>query len=234
MIRFQGVTKLYPGRKALDDVSFTISPGDFIFLTGPSGAGKTTLLKMIFRADTPSEGQVIVRGRNVASLPPRKVPFLRRSIGVVFQEFRLIPRKTIFENVDYLPRILGLSLPQRKRVAFETLKRVGLAHRMADFPRQLSGGEQQRLAIARALMNDPEILIADEPTGNLDPALSTEIFQLFREINLRGTTVMIATHDPEAMRRISARIIHLENGKLISDHRQTLPGGDEDLEGNPE
>ncbi|MCM2268520.1 MAG: cell division ATP-binding protein FtsE [Thermoanaerobaculia bacterium] len=225
MIRFFNVTKRYPsGQLALDDLSFAIEKGELCFLTGGSGAGKTTLLRLIFREETPSEGQILVNGRNVAALPRGKVPFLRRTIGVVFQNFRLIDRRTVFENVAYLPRILGLEAGKQKRVAYEALRRVGLAHRMNAFPWQLSGGEQQRVAIARALINEPEILIADEPTGNLDPDLSREIVRLFLEIHRRGTTVIFATHDRQLIERVGHRALILARGRLIEDRR--LPPGE--------
>jgi len=224
MIRFFNVSKRYPsGQVALDDLSFAIEKGELCFLTGGSGAGKTTLLRLIFREETPTAGQILVNGRNVAALPRGKVPFLRRSIGVVFQNFRLIDRKTVFENVSYLPRILGLEAGKQKRVAYEALRRVGLAHRMAAFPWQLSGGEQQRVAIARALVNEPEILIADEPTGNLDPDLSREIVKLFLEIHRRGTTVIFATHDRQLIERVGHRALVLARGQLVEDRR--LPPG---------
>ena len=218
MIQFFHVTKRYPsGQAALADVSFEIAKGQFVFLTGPSGAGKTTLLRLIFRQEDPSEGQIVVNGRNVGTVPRSKIPYLRRTIGVVFQDFRLIERKTVSENVTYLPRILGLGRPQQRRMAFEALRRVGLAHRLNAFPRQLSGGEKQRVAIARALMADPEILIADEPTGNLDPDLALEILALFREVHLRGTTVIFATHDRELIRRGGHRVLALTQGRLSAD-----------------
>lgn len=205
------------GQVGLDDVSFEIARGEMVFLTGSSGAGKTTLLKLIFREDTPSQGQIVVNGRNVSSMPRGKIPFLRRAIGVVFQDFRLIARKTVFENVSYLPRILGLEKEQQRRLAYETLRRVGLAHRMNAFPPQLSGGEKQRVAIARALINDPEILLADEPTGNLDPDLSREIIDLFVDLNLRGTTVLLATHDRALIDRLGRRVVTLDHGRVIGD-----------------
>lgn len=221
MIRFFNVSKRYgDNRVALDDVSFVVNRGELVFLTGPSGAGKSTLLKLIFREEVPSEGQILVNGRNVASLPPTKVPYLRRSIGVVFQDFRLIPRRTVFENVSYLPRVLGMQREQQRRMVLATLKRVGLAHRADDFPLQLSGGEQQRVAIARAIVNEPELLLADEPTGNLDPDLAEEISRLFLEISLRGTTVLLATHNPELVERLERRVLRLEGGRVVSD----LPG----------
>jgi cell division transport system ATP-binding protein len=220
MIQFFHVTKKYPGGQlALDDVSFEIGRGDFIFLTGASGAGKSTLLKMIYRGTVPSSGQIVVNGRNVSSLPRKKVPYLRRTVGVVFQEFRLIDRKTVYENVSFLPRVLGMGPRERKRLAYLTLKRVGLAHRMFHFPPNLSGGEKQRVAIARALINEPEILIADEPTGNLDPQLSSEILSLFSEINRRGTTVLVATHDTNIIDSLGGRVLVLDKGELVQDKR---------------
>lgn len=202
---------------ALREVTFALARGDFAFLQGSSGAGKTTLLKLIYRELEPTTGQIIVNGRNVSSIPRKKVPYLRRTIGVVFQDFRLIPRRTILENVGYLPQILGMGLKERKQLAYRTLRRVGLAHRMNAYPVQLSGGEQQRVAIARALINQPEIVIADEPTGNLDPDLSWEIMRLFAEINRKGTTVLLATHEPSFVRAIGGRVLSLHQGRLV-DH----------------
>jgi cell division transport system ATP-binding protein len=218
VIQFFHVSKRYPtGQVGLDDVSFEVPRGQFVLLSGASGAGKSTLLKLVFREDVPSSGQIVVHGRNVGSLPPRKVPYLRRSIGVVFQEFRLIPRKTVYENVSYLPRILGVAAGERRRIAYQALRRVGLAHRLSAFPLELSGGEKQRVAIARALVNEPEILLADEPTGNLDPDLSREIFELLLDINRRGTTVLLATHDRDAIERLGKRVLVLERGRLVAD-----------------
>jgi len=218
LIQFFHVGKKYPGgRVALEDVSFTAAKGEFLFLTGASGAGKTTLLKLIFREETASDGQIIVGGRNVGSLPRAKVPFLRRSIGVVFQDFKLVGRKTVFENVSYLPKILGLGREVQKRKAYEALRRVGLAHRMNAFPPELSGGEKQRVAIARSLIHEPEILLADEPTGNLDPDLSAEILELLLEIHRRGTTVLLATHDRDLIRRAHRRVLTLDRGHLVAD-----------------
>ena len=223
MIELFNVTKRYPGAQiGLDDVSLKIDKGELVFLTGPSGAGKTTFLKLIYREEIPTAGQILVNGRNVSSLPPAKIPYLRRTIGVVFQNFRLIPRKTVFENVSYLPRILGHDAKEQKRQAFETLRLVGLAHRMNAFPMQLSGGEQQRVAVARAIINDPTILLADEPTGNLDPDLSEEILRLILKINLQGTTVIFATHDRELIRRVGRRVLTLHQGRLVDDRE--LPG----------
>ena len=218
MIQFFHVGKRYPGgQSALHDVTFEIPRGQFVFLTGSSGAGKTTLLRLIFREEIPSDGQILVNGRNVSSIPLSKIPYLRRTIGVVFQDFRLIARKTVFENVTYLPRILGVDTNSQKRMAYHALRRVGLAHRLNAFPPELSGGEQQRVAIARALINEPEILIADEPTGNLDPELSWEILKLLLEVNLKGTTVILATHDRETIHRVGRRVLTLDRGQLAGD-----------------
>ena len=223
MIQFFRVSKRFPGgQSALEDVSFDIARGQFVFLTGASGAGKTTLLRLIFREEVPTDGQIVVNGRNVASVPASKIPYLRRTIGVVFQDFRLIGRKTVFENVSYLPRVLGMDIRHQKQLAYHALRRVGLAHRLSAFPPQLSGGEQQRVAIARALINEPEILIADEPTGNLDPDLSREILRLFLAVNLRGTTVVLATHDRDTIQRIGRRVLTLDRGRLVAD--QTIEG----------
>ena len=215
MIDVQRVSKTYArGVYALRDLSLHIGKGDFVFLTGPSGAGKSTLLRLLLRRDVPSEGQLIVGGRNLAELTPRQVQAYRRSIGFVFQDFKLLQNKTVLDNVAFVPRVLGMPLPQQQRRTFQVLKWVGLQHRMAAYPQELSGGEQQRIAIARALVNDPVIILADEPTGNLDPDLSLEIMNLFREINARGTTVLVATHDRELIRRVGRRSVTLEHGQI--------------------
>ncbi len=235
MIELFGVSKRYPGGQiGLDDVTLRIDKGQMVFLTGPSGAGKSTFLKMIYCEEVPSKGSILVNGRNVSSLPRGKVPFLRRTIGVVFQGFRLIPRKTVFENVCYLPRILGLGIKEQKKLAYETLRQVGLAHRLNAFPMQLSGGEQQRVAIARALINRPEILLADEPTGNLDPELSDEILRLLLDINCRGTTVVFATHNRELIDRIGRRVLTLDKGRLVDDCELTAePAGSDETDSIP-
>jgi cell division transport system ATP-binding protein len=204
-------------RHALADVSFTIHKGEFVFLTGPSGAGKTTLLRLLFRDELPSEGQIIVNGRNIVARPNSKLPYFRRTVGIVFQDFKLIGRKTVFENLAFVQNILGTPSQEQKRRAYQVLKQVGLHYRMNAYPSELSGGEQQRVAIARALVNEPQLLLADEPTGNLDPALSAEIMQLFAEINLRGTVVLIATHDVELIRRMGKRVLTLDHGRLRED-----------------
>ena len=216
MIESYHVSKLYKrGVYALRDLSLTVSKGEFMFLTGPSGAGKSTLLRLLLRAELPSEGELKVLGRDLKTLRPSQVQTFRRSIGFVFQDFRLISRFTVFENIAFVMRVLGLPLATQQRKTFQVLKWVGLQHRMHAFPEELSGGEQQRIAIARALVNDPQLVLADEPTGNLDPDLSLEIMNLFREINARGTTVVVATHDRELIRRVGRRSITLEQGRLV-------------------
>jgi len=201
---------------ALSDITLHVDKGEFCFLTGPSGAGKTTFLKLVFREELPSQGQILVGGRNITAIPPRQIPALRRSIGVVFQDFKLLKRKTILENVAFVLKILAVPPKEQKRRAFAALKAVGLHHKMHAYPMQLSGGEQQRVAIARALINEPMLLLADEPTGNLDPDMAHEIMGLFQEVNARGTTVMVATHDPEMIARLGKRVIALEKGRLLS------------------
>ena len=219
MIRFDQVTKTYAGttRPALNSVSLEVLKGEFVFLVGASGSGKSSFLRLVLKEERPSKGKIHVLGQELNTLASRKVPYFRRNLGVVFQDFRLIARKTIFENVTYLPRVLGVPLAEQKKLAYQALRRVGLAHRLNAFPPELSGGEQQRVAIARALINDPEILIADEPTGNLDPDLSWEILRLFLEVNLRGTTVILATHDRDTIQRVGRRVITLDRGSVLSD-----------------
>ena len=218
MIRFFSVSLSYPGGTlALANLSFHIRPGEFALLRGPSGAGKTSLLKLIFREEILDSGRILVNGRNVSSLPRGKIPYLRRTMGVVFQDFRLIDRKTILENVVYLPMVLGMDSAEQRRLGERALGSVGLGDRLGAFPDELSGGEKQRVAIARAIVNRPEILIADEPTGNLDPELSQDIFRLFREIHRQGTTVLVATHDPALQPPADRHILTLDRGALVSD-----------------
>ena len=217
MIETHHLSKLYSrGVYALRDLSLTIDKGEFVFLTGPSGAGKSTLLRLLLREELPSEGRAQGRRPQPARrCAPSQVQAYRRSVGFVFQDFRLIPRKTVFENVAFVLRVLGVPLAQQQRKTFQVLKWVGLQHRMNALPEELSGGEQQRIAIARALVNDPQLILADEPTGNLDPDLSLEIMNLFREINARGTTVVVATHDRELIRRVGRRAITLDHGRVV-------------------
>jgi cell division transport system ATP-binding protein len=216
LIETHHLSKLYNrGVYALRDLSLTIDKGEFMFLTGPSGAGKSTLLRLLLREDLPSEGQLKVAGRDLKALGPSEVQSYRRTIGFVFQDFRLIPRFTVFQNVAFVMRVLGVAVAVQQRKTFQVLKWVGLQHRMNAHPEELSGGEQQRIAIARALVNDPQLVLADEPTGNLDPDLSLEIMNLFREINARGTTVVVATHDRELIRRVGRRSITLDHGRVV-------------------
>jgi cell division transport system ATP-binding protein len=221
VIRFYGVSKKYEGDvTALHDVSLEVERGEFVFITGGSGAGKTTLLRLMLRQETPSTGQVIVNGRNVGVLPTGKVPDLRREIGVVFQDFKLIPRKTALDNVAYVLNVAGYSRTERRRRAYNALRSVGLSHRLSALPRVLSGGEQQRVAVARAVVNEPTLLLADEPTGNLDPDLAVEMMRMFREINARGTTVVVATHDRDLIQRMQRRTLILHHGRLVDDGRE--------------
>jgi cell division transport system ATP-binding protein len=210
------LSKLYNrGVYALRDLSITIDKGEFLFLTGPSGAGKSTFLKLLLREDLPSNGELTVMGRDLRTLKPAQVQSYRRGVGFVFQDFRLVPRFTVFENVAFVMRVLGLPMATQQRKTFQVLKWVGLQHRMNAYPEELSGGEQQRIAIARALVNDPQLVLADEPTGNLDPDLSLEIMNLFREVNARGTTVVVATHDRELIRRVGRRSVTLDHGQIV-------------------
>ena len=216
MIEAHHLSKLYGrGVYALRDLSLTIDKGDFVFLTGPSGAGKSTFLRLLLREDLPNEGVLTVGGRDLESLGGAQTQSYRRTVGFVFQDFRLIPRFTVFQNVTFVMRVLGVAIPVQQRKTFQVLKWVGLQHRMNAYPEELSGGEQQRVAIARALVNDPQLILADEPTGNLDPDLALEIMNLFREINARGTTVVVATHDRELIRRVGRRAITLDHGRMV-------------------
>jgi cell division transport system ATP-binding protein len=216
VIRFYGVSKTYQGDvTAVHDVHLEVERGEFVFITGPSGAGKTTLLRLMLRQELPSSGQILVDGRNVGALPASKVPDLRRRIGVVFQDFKLIRRKSVLENVAYVLNVAAVPRREQRRRAYDALRAVGLGHRMAALPPALSGGEQQRVAIARAVVNQPALLLADEPTGNLDPDLALEIMRLFAEINARGTTVVVATHDREMIRRMQRRTLTLQHGRVV-------------------
>ena len=216
MIQLYNVTKSYGGKTpALDEVSLTINKGEFVYLTGPSGAGKTTLLKILFRWETVDRGQVLVHGFNVSKLQEDKLYQVRRKIGVVFQDYKLLPRKTVFENVAFAQEIIGSNRKTIRSRTWDALKDVGLTKKRNAYPPELSGGEQQRVAIARALVNSPVILLADEPTGNLDQTISREILQLFEEAHQRGVTVVIATHNQDILQAGKHPVITLNRGKVI-------------------
>jgi cell division transport system ATP-binding protein len=216
VIETHHLSKLYSrGLYALQDLSLTVEKGEFVFLTGPSGAGKSTLLRLLLVQDRPTEGELFVNGHDLTSLSRGDVQEYRRGIGFIFQDFKLIPTRTVFENVAFVLEVLGVPGGQQRRRAFQVLKWVGLQHRINAYPRDLSGGEQQRIAIARALVNDPALVLADEPTGNLDPDLSLEIMNLLREVNAGGTTVVVATHDRELIRLVGRRTITLDQGRVV-------------------
>ena len=216
MIETHHLSKLYSrGLYALQDLSLNVDKGEFVFLTGPSGAGKSTLLRLLLAQERPSEGDIRVNGHDLTRLSRGDIQEYRRGIGFIFQDFKLIPSRTVFENVAFVLQVLGVPASQQRRRAFQVLKWVGLQHRINAYPRDLSGGEQQRIAIARALVNDPALVLADEPTGNLDPDLSLEIMNLLREINAGGTTVLVATHDRELIRLVGRRTITLDQGRVV-------------------
>jgi cell division transport system ATP-binding protein len=215
MIELYHVSKSYQGRPALHDVTLKIEKGEFVYLSGASGAGKTTLLRMIFRAERPDEGHILVNNRNLTELKERAVPYLRRSMGIIFQDFRLLQRKTVFENVAVTLKVVGLSEGLLRRKVFEALRLVGLDGVPKALPSALSAGEQQRVCLARAIVNDPLILLADEPTSNLDAVLSAEILNLLKAVNLRGTTVVVATHNPNLVGRLNRRMIVLQHGRVM-------------------
>ncbi|MBO5060399.1 MAG: cell division ATP-binding protein FtsE [Clostridia bacterium] len=219
MIEFVNVTKQFEdaGNIALENASFKIENGEFVFLVGSSGAGKTTITKLIMRETNVSEGQVFLDGIDVTALPDKEIPFLRRKMGVVFQDFRLLEDRTVYENVEFAMRVVGASRREiRKRVP-EVLSEVGLNYKAKMYPRQLSGGEQQRVALARALANHPLILIADEPTGNLNPKTAMEIMDIFEEINRMGTTIIMATHAKDIVDVMKKRVIEIQDGHLVRD-----------------
>jgi cell division transport system ATP-binding protein len=216
VIETRRLSKVYSrGLYALRDLTLNVEKAEFVFLTGPSGAGKSTFLRLLLMQERPSEGEVFVNGHNLAMLSRREIQEYRRGIGFVFQDFKLIPSRTVLENISFVPEVLGVPAAHQRRRAFQVLKWVGLQHRMNAYPKDLSGGEQQRIAIARALVNDPALLIADEPTGNLDPDLSLEIMNLLREINAGGTTVLVATHDRELIRLVGRRTVTLDQGRVV-------------------
>src|SRR5258706_1791172 len=221
MIVFEGVTKVYePDVTALDDVSFVIEKGDFVFVVGASGSGKSTLVKLLLKEIEPSNGRIIVGGRDLGRLKHSKVPLLRRNVGCVFQDFKLLPSRSAAENVAYALKVQGESRAMIRRNVPEVMNMVGLAHKMNSFPDELSGGEQQRVSIARAVVNHPPLLVCDEPTGNLDPDTSIGIMQLLYRINRAGTTILMVTHDREMVDKMRKRVIALEDGRLARDERR--------------
>lgn len=216
MIQMFHVSKSYEGgTPALTDITLKVPKGEFLFITGPSGAGKSTLLKIMFGSEAPTQGQIIIDGRNYSKIPEREIPHLRRRIGFVFQDFKLLPNKSVFDNVALSLKIMGVGPSEIKKRVSRMLSYVRLQHRANFKPLSLSGGEQQRVAIARALVKEPAIILADEPTGNLDPALSLETIELFKEVNNRGTTVVIATHDQGLIEKYGRRTFHIEGGRAI-------------------
>lgn len=221
MIRFENVTKVYPRstRAALDDVGLDIERGEFVFVVGPSGSGKSTMLRLVLREELPTSGKVLVAGQNLGSMSARQVPRMRREMGAVFQDFRLLPGKTVHQNVAFALQVIGKPGHVIRQLVPETLEMVGLEGMGSRLPHELSGGEQQRVAIARAVVNKPAILLCDEPTGNLDPRISLEIVHLLGRINRTGTTVVMATHDEEIVNDLRKRVIQLEAGRLVRDER---------------
>jgi cell division transport system ATP-binding protein len=221
MIVFEDVHKVYePNVVALDGVSFTIEKGEFVFVVGPSGSGKSTVVRLLLKELEPTSGRIVVGGRDLGRLKRSKVPLLRRNLGCVFQDFKLLPNRTASENIGYALRVQGESNAQIRRKVPEVLNLVGLAHKMNSRPEELSGGEQQRVSIARAMVNHPPLLVCDEPTGNLDPDTSVGIMQLLYRINRTGTTILMVTHDREMVDKMRKRVIALEHGKLVRDERR--------------
>lgn len=234
MIEFRNVSKTYSTgvqTHALKNVNLSIDKGEFVFIVGPSGAGKSTFLKLIMHEESPSSGRIIVNGRNLTSMKRREVPYLRRTMGIVFQDFRLIDKMTVFDNVAFAMRVTGASESTVKKRVPYILELVGLKHKANSRPSELSGGEQQRVSLARALVNNPSMIIADEPTGNIDPELSYEIMDLLHEINKKGTTVIVVTHEHELVSMFEGRVIQIEGGQIISDSSASdEPSGDYDID----
>ncbi len=221
LIRLQNVSKTYSnGARALIDVTLKIKKGEFVFLVGPSGAGKSTLTKLLYREEIPNRGQVILGGKNVVRMRPRDVPYLRRKIGMVFQDFRLLTKKTVAENVSFALDVIGAPNREIKRAVPAVLGLVGLSKKADAFPEHLSGGEQQRVCVARAIVNNPVLLIADEPTGNLDPQTSWELMKLFTAINRRGTSIIMATHAWDIVDQMKKRVIEMSGGRIVRDEEE--------------
>lgn len=225
LIELIGVSKIYQGRTAaLKDVNLKIEKGEFVFIVGPSGAGKSTFIKLLLREEVPTEGEVLVNGVNTTNLKKNEIPFFRRKIGVVFQDFRLLQNRTVFENVAFAMQVIGAHPKDIRRQVPNVLSLVGLGGRMRAFPNQLSGGEQQRVSIARALVNSPSVLIADEPTGNLDPDTSWDIMRLINDINQIGTTVVMATHAKDIVNGMKKRVIAIDGGTIVRDDKKGVYG----------
>lgn len=223
MIRVKNVRKMYAnGFVALDGIDLHISRNEFVYLVGQSGAGKSTLLNMLYKAETPTSGDIYIDNISLSSLAPKQIPYLRRSIGVIFQDYKLLPRRTVYENVAFALRVMHFSRSRIRRQVTQVLELVGLQQKMHHYPSELSGGEQQRICIARAIVNNPPVLLADEPTGSLDPDTSWEIMQLLSKINARQTTVIVATHNKAIVDDIRKRVVAVENGRIIRDEQLGL------------
>ena len=217
MIHFQDVTKNYDNQTALKDISFSVDKGEMIFLTGPSGSGKSTLLKLIYLAEKADNGEITIADWELSRLKESGIPFVRRNIGIIFQDFRLLENRTVFENIALALRIRGIGEKETKIRVYDTLKTVNLRHKSDAYPKALSGGEQQRVVIARAIVSDPTILLADEPTGNLDPDTAQGVAKIFKDVHARGTTIIIATHNREMYRNTGKRVLQLDSGNLIGE-----------------
>jgi len=227
MIEMQDVYKTYPnGVVALNGVNVRIKQGEFVYVVGPSGAGKSTFIKMMYREEKPTSGSIMINGVNLAKIKDSKVPLLRRNIGVVFQDFKLLPTLNVYENVAFALEVIEESPKVIRKKVMEVLDLVGLKHKVRSYPNELSGGEQQRVSIARSIVNSPKIVIADEPTGNLDPETSWDIMELFEKINDRGTTIVMATHNKEIVNATRRRVIAIENGKIVRDEAKGEYGYD--------
>lgn len=225
MLWMSDVSKVYEGGSvALQDVNVHIEPGEFVFVVGPSGAGKSTFIKMLFREVIPSTGSIFVNGTNILELGPKEIPYMRRQLGIIFQDYRLLPDRTVYENVAFAMEVIEAPHRKIKRRVLNVLDLVGLRSRCNSYPNELSGGEQQRIAIARAIVNDPLLVIADEPTGNLDPETSWDIMEIFKEINETGTTIVMATHDKEIVDAMGKRVIAIENGHIVRDEKNGVYG----------
>lgn len=225
MLEMIDVSKIYPGGSvALQDISVRIEQGEFVFIVGPSGAGKSTFFKMLFREVLPSSGKVIVNGHDLVKMKDKEIPYFRRQLGIVFQDYRLLPDRTVYDNVAFAMQVIETPYRKIKRRVNDVLDLVGLRKRAHAYPTELSGGEQQRIAIARAIVNDPILLIADEPTGNLDPETSWEIMDIFREVNKSGTTIVMATHDREIVDEMEKRVIAIEHGHIVRDDAKGVYG----------